>query len=329
VWRWLVFVAACGSTPDAPKPTVTSPLPTPKPTPAVATSPPIAAPHTTCIRDDIELAVDNGRAVLCWPDGCERYEAGKPPAVVARPPRLMFHPDAEVREDQGHLAACNPQGCVPLGGKLAKLIADIRAFQASEKPGDGRDGPLMPVVTRDRALVYLSGTKMGPHLWNVADDKPIEPQQPSSLHRFAEAHVVAAQPAGDAMVVMWSACRTLDALGSCGMDAVYRMTLVDARGHDLDGEHNELETVLHPAPDRYLASGDTVQLIEHGKVVASRAFTVAASSYSSKPSTQIVGLDDDHVALLFHGADGWRLLAVTLAKGLPDVELARPAECPI
>jgi hypothetical protein len=296
VWRWLIFLVACESTPGAPEPAVTAAIVV---APCVATPPLIATPHTACIRDEIELAV-----------------------VVARPRHVMFHPEAEIREDHGHLAACNAQGCNPLGGKLAKEIADILASEASEEPGDGRVGPLRLEVTRDHALVCLSNTNMEPQLWNVTDDKPIEPQEPSSFHRFAEAHVVAALPVGDAMMMMWAGCRSLDVLGSCGMDAEYWMTLVDALGHDLDGENSEFESVVQAAPDRYVASGDTVQLIEHGKVVASRAFTVVGSNYSSKPRTQIVHLDDDHVALLFHSATGWRLLAVALAKALPEVELA-------
>lgn len=237
----------------------------------------------------------------------------------------MFRAEAEVREVHGRQAACNAEGCTPLGDKLAKHIAKILTFQQAQAPGDGRDGRLMPQVTRDRALVYLSGTNLEPRLWSVADDGAIRAEPPASFRRFAEAHVVAGQPVGLAMLLMWSACRTLDALGGCGMDAVYRSSLVDSRGRDLDGDHEDFTYVMQAAPERFVTVGDTVQVVERGKVVASRAFT-DASRFSS-PTPQVVVLDHDHVALLFHGTAGWRLLMVALTKGLPSVELARPAEC--
>jgi hypothetical protein len=332
MWRLLlVMVVACESTPVATPGPAPTPAVRPEPqTPAPPPPPPkVTTPHATCIRESVDLEVAGGKPILCWDDGCLAYEAGKTPQAVARPARVMFHPEAEVRDDRGHRAACNAAGCDPLGPKLDKLIADILAFEAAEKPGDGRDGPLLPMVTRDRALVYLANTHMGEHLWNVHDDASFEPQQPASLGRFAVVRLMSAEPVGDELLLMWGACRTKDALGGCGMDEVYRTSFMDTKGHDLDGDHEEVGTVVPIAKDRYVAYGDAVLVIEHGKVVASRAFKVAGSSYSSAPGTQIERLDDDHVAMLFHGSAGWRLLVVALTKGLPEVELARPPECSI
>lgn len=250
LWFALALVGACNSNraPDRAVPVVTTPTPT-APTPTAP--PPPRAWHPHCVDDATALVASGGRAALCAGADCARYDEGDAPVHIDRPPPAPPVNEASVRDDGGHLATCNPSGCVALGPRLVAAIADARDSRAHERPGEQPRGEVSLDTTTDRAAVILFHG--GSRMWNVADDRIVEPQPPGQLAHHPGVRAIGEQVVGARVLVSWWLCDN----GACADPDAISSSLVDARGAALSDELPGLfSQVVRVALDRFVVAAD-------------------------------------------------------------------------
>jgi hypothetical protein len=258
----------------------------------LAASPALAEPD--CLDyTSATLFAQDGHAVVCTGDDktCTVFaDAKAKPAKVARPAEP--NPDAATfKADGGKLSVCADARCVPLGPKLAAVVAPRKA--------DPHVGP----VTRDLALVVVDDA-----VWNVAKDTQMKLTPPP--HADSSSPVLAV--AGNALVAAWRNCP--DDLNCSG-----KATVIDADGKTVgaafpDGQIVVLDAhhaAVVGAHGKKLTAIDTDTRKQLGQVTV-----VSAGRDGLMEAFSAARLDDTTVGVVWRGNSApWKLSWVKVPPG--------------